>query len=82
MERVANLAMEYHLAGGKSLEHLLRILRGLEFQIDFVHNDGKKMAGSALAGISNALTARRSKSFNHSQDQGLATCESAALFQL
>jgi FkbM family methyltransferase len=42
MERVANLTMEYHLVGRESLEHLLRILRNLQFQIDFVHSDGEK----------------------------------------
>ena len=40
MKRVANLTMEYHLAGRESLPHLLHILRDLQFQIDFVHNDG------------------------------------------
>jgi len=56
MERVANLTMEYHLARGQSLDHLLHILQDLQFQIDFLHSDGQKMAGSALAEISNALT--------------------------
>jgi FkbM family methyltransferase len=42
MERVVNLTMEYHLIGQESLEHLLRILRNLQFQIDFVHSDGEK----------------------------------------
>lgn len=40
MQRVANLTMEYHLAGRESLPHLLHILRDLHFHIDFVHNDG------------------------------------------
>ena len=40
MKRVANLTMEYHLAGRESLQHLLHILRDLQFRIDFVHNDG------------------------------------------
>ena len=42
MGRVANLTMEYHLIGRESLEHLLRILRNLQFQIDFVHSDGER----------------------------------------
>jgi FkbM family methyltransferase len=42
MARVANLTMEYHLVGQESLEHLLRILRALQFQIDFVYSDGEK----------------------------------------
>jgi hypothetical protein len=41
--------MEYHLAGEESLHHLLDILRDLQFQIEFVHRDGKKMDSSALA---------------------------------
>ena len=42
MERVANLTLEYHLVGRESLEHLLRIMLDLQFQIDFIHSDGEK----------------------------------------
>jgi methyltransferase, FkbM family len=42
MGGVANLTMEYHLADWQSLDHLLHILRDLQFQIDFLHSDGTK----------------------------------------
>jgi FkbM family methyltransferase len=39
MQRVANLTMEYHLTGSKSIKDLLGILRDIGFHIDFVHRD-------------------------------------------
>src|SRR5437762_5558349 len=54
--------MEYHLAGEESLDHLLDILRDLQFQIDFVHRDGKKWTAPRLQRITTALTVCSSKS--------------------
>ena len=42
MKRVANLTMEFHLTGSKSVKDLLAILRDIGFHIDFVHRNGDK----------------------------------------
>jgi FkbM family methyltransferase len=41
VQRVANLTMEYHLTGGKSLDDLLALLDRVGFHTDFVHRDGE-----------------------------------------
>jgi hypothetical protein len=41
MDRVVNLIME--LACGKLLGHPQRVVRGLKFQIDFIHGDGENL---------------------------------------